>query len=180
MNKPLLVGTITETSYVLPEHTSQREWEQIVATLARMERCVAWWLGDALNFGERKFGEAAWDIQSKLLPNIKQMEYGTLADLKWVAKSVPAGRRNKHLSWSHHRQIAKLPAGQQIEWLNKASEGEIPWTRGKLREEMRTAGLLPAKLEEDPLLEIKQRIERLSLAQIQELMQWMGLLVKSA
>ena len=54
-----LPGTLTETSYTLPENLNLGEWLAIGETLQRMERSVKWWLGDWWNYGERRYGDMA-------------------------------------------------------------------------------------------------------------------------
>jgi len=83
-------------------------------TVARAERNIQFLLGDILNYGDDRFGEQAAQIQDDL-----GYDYGTLADLKWVAKRIPKERRDAKLPWSHHRELAKFEPEEQKKWLAK-------------------------------------------------------------
>jgi hypothetical protein len=42
-----------------------------------------------------------------------EMEYGTLANAKWVSGQFEFSRRRENLSWSHHLEVAKLGPDEQ-------------------------------------------------------------------
>lgn len=98
-------------------------------TLMQMGQSVAWWIGDAVLFGERKFGEKASQVFDA---------YGaeTIRKYAWVAESIPPSRRSEDLSFTHHQVVASLsPAGQE-KWIKRAKSGEDghPWTVRQLKD----------------------------------------------
>lgn len=123
-------GEITSTGLLLPEDLPYERWLSIGDTLKRMEKSVQWWIGDWLRFGERKYGE----MYSQAL-EITGLEYGSLANMKFVAERVESSLRNENLSWSHHVEIAALPAQQAQELLGKAEAEQL--TVRELRSEVR-------------------------------------------
>jgi hypothetical protein len=134
----MLIGALTEVSYTLPDDATEEQWQQALLTLVRMEHSVAWWLGDALNFGDAKFADAAKTIQEQLEG---KYTYGTLADFKWVAGAIDRERRHPNVKWSHHRLIAKLSQNQQITWLERSAKNA--WSRVELQRELQKEGLVP-------------------------------------
>ena len=142
-------------------------WAGAVQELARLTRCSAWWLGDALVVGEAKFGEDASQIESEL-----GHDYQYLADLKWVAKRIPPEDRSPSLSWSHHRELAKFEPAQREQWLTKAeSEG---WTRTQLRHELRDQGLLPPAKSMTDVEFVKKSLDSMSELQRIEICEYLS------
>lgn len=117
------------TGLALSEGMPFEEWQQIGSTLKQMERSVMWWIGDWLLFGERKYGETYAQASDE-----SGYEVITLQTAVWVAQSVESSRRREDLSWSHHREVASLPAEGQVRWLQEASASKLS-TR-QLRDEV--------------------------------------------
>ena len=107
-------------------------WLVIGKELLRVEAATAWWIGDWLNFGEKSYGEKYKDALS-----IVGLEYQTIREYGWVAASVAPAHRNDKLSWSHHRELAALDAGQQVKWLTAAADGK--WSVSQLRQMLRSS-----------------------------------------
>lgn len=126
----LAEGEFTRTALLLPEHLPYEEWQAKGETLQQIGGAWKWWLGDWLNYGERKYGETyAQGIEQT------NLDYQTLQDAAWVARNVELSLRNENLSWSHHREVASLDPPQQQEWLDRAeSEG---WAVRDLRQELK-------------------------------------------
>lgn len=77
------------------------EWESLVNTLRQTEKSVMWWIGDALRFGERKYGE----MYSQA---VDATGYSTsaLRNAKWVAEKYDERSRRQDLSFKHHAEAA--------------------------------------------------------------------------
>jgi macrodomain Ter protein organizer (MatP/YcbG family) len=89
--------------------------------------CRLWWIGDWVNFGERKYGE---EYAQAL--DATNYDYGTLRNQKWVASRFVLSRRHDNLSFSHHQEVAAMDEEQADKLLSQAeAEG---WTRTELRE----------------------------------------------
>jgi len=121
---------LTRTSLALPDDLPFDDWQRLGTTLKDIEKSVQWWIGDWLNFGERRYGETYAQAV-----DATDYEAGTLRNAKWVASKVEMSRRRDNLSFSHHQEVAPLEPGEQDEWLDKALGGA--WKRSELRKEMK-------------------------------------------
>lgn len=124
----VLTQGYTPTGLVLPEGLDYEAWVNVGGTLRTMTESLAWWWGDWLNYGERKYGEKysqAMDLSGK--------DYSTLNSWRWVAERIEFVRRRTNLSWSHHAEVATLEAPAQDEWLGRAQ------AEGMSRRELRLA-----------------------------------------
>lgn len=130
-----LPGVVTETALTLPEGLDLDDWTAAGAMLGRIGRACQWWIGDWLNYGERRYGETyAQGIEAT------GYEYQTVAQMAWVAGKVELSRRRESLSWSHHVEVAALDPAEQDRWLDRAeAEG---WARNELRREIKAPSLL--------------------------------------
>lgn len=97
------------------------QWELLMATLSRMEVAAQWAIGDALNYGSSRYGEKYTQAMEAT-----GHTYQALANYAWVARAIPMESRNPHLSWTHHRVVAKLTPSDQVAFLSQAEAGD--WT----------------------------------------------------
>lgn len=107
-------GALTDVALALPPTIS---WEQYVAIMEMLDRtagALPWWIGDAHNLGEAKWGEAAVQATLARVSLDTQRTYG------WVARRVEASERRPELKFSHHRAVAALPKRERTKWLQKA------------------------------------------------------------
>jgi N6-adenosine-specific RNA methylase IME4 len=122
-------GMVSPTSLCLPERLSFEQWEEVVNTLGMVTKSCLWWWGDALVYGERKWGER----YAQAL-DASDYEYQTLANAHWVASKIPFSLRRENLSFSHHSAVAALESKQADALLAKAEEED--WTYQDLRREV--------------------------------------------
>jgi len=80
------------------------EWENCGKFLKQAEKSVQFWIGDWLNYGERKWGE----MYSQAVEETDYTE-GSLRNAKWVSSKVPLSLRNDKLEFNHHVVVAPLP-----------------------------------------------------------------------
>lgn len=113
-----IVGRLTATQWIPPDNLDLEGWLHQVGLFKLMHGAVQFWLGDALRFGEERFGE----LHTQAL---EEHSYQTLANVMWVSKAIPGSRRREAevLSWSHHAEVAALEPEQQESWLERA-QGE--------------------------------------------------------
>ena len=78
------------------------QYEQELRRLIWMQRYIAFWIGDLLNYGEYTWGDQAWEVAPP------DASLGMLEKYLGVARKVPRSARNKNLSWSHHAEITNL------------------------------------------------------------------------
>ena len=108
----------TTTGLVMTEDDVPYElWEAYGGAIRRVEGAVQWIIGDWLNYGERKYGEMYAQA-------VDETDYKkeTLMNAKWVAGKIETSLRREVLTWSHHKEVAKLEPEEQEYWLNEAVE----------------------------------------------------------
>ncbi len=85
--------------------------------LKRIDSACQWWLGDWLNFGERKYGEMYAQAVDET-----DAAYQTLRNYKWVAGAFQLSRRRDNVPFGVHREIAALPEAEREAALDIAAE----------------------------------------------------------
>lgn len=111
---------VSKVGLKLNENMSFEEWQGIGLQLQLMHGSVGWWIGDWLNFGEKHYGETyAQAIDDTGL------DYGTLANYKWVAKEIESSHRCENLSFSSHIELASLPQEKRQEIIDKANDEHL-------------------------------------------------------
>jgi hypothetical protein len=118
---------ISETELVVVQDLSFDQWSNLMETLSKMDTAFQFALGDALNYGQSRYGERyaqAIECTGK--------EYQSLANYAWVSKAVPGEVRVAGLSWTHHRLVARLEPSEQSFLLQKAKAEQ--WTVSALQE----------------------------------------------
>jgi len=88
---------------------------------------MGWVIGDWLATAEKRWGDMVAEASE-----LTGLQPGRLADLKWVAKSIPFSCRKEELSFSHHHEVAKFDAEEQALWLCAAETNA--WSVRELRE----------------------------------------------
>lgn len=106
----------------LDDSLSFQEWERLMNNLLTLDEGQLWWIGDVFAFGEDHFGEEAF--QAFRAQPLK-FEEKTIANRAWVSRNVTKAVRRGDLSWSHHREVAKLPKAQQVKVLKRAADEGI-------------------------------------------------------
>jgi hypothetical protein len=112
----------------------------VLETLRVAERASGFAIGDGVLYLEKRFGEqAAQYIDSE------NFNEGTLKTYRWLAESIPIGRRRMdRLGIRHHLAVAGLPPAKQSEWLNKAADSEDdPWTVQRFEQALKDGGDAP-------------------------------------
>lgn len=96
---------------------SLEQWLECGEFLKRAKGAVHFWIGDWLNYGEKRWGE-------KYLEAIEATgyDYGTLRNDKWVAARVDLSRRHDKLSFDHHATVADLEPDEQDRLLTEAEK----------------------------------------------------------
>lgn len=141
-------GQFLRTGCVLPENLPFDEWRSMWSRLRTVEGAIQWIQGDWLNFGAEHYKFTEFDLLRGAANNgnghaskyaslltFSEDEYQTLRNRAWVARSIPLSRRRDKLNWSHHAEIARLPAPQQTRWLDHAEEHD--WSVAELRRQLR-------------------------------------------
>jgi len=119
---------LTPTSLKISEDTPLDEWKKAGLFLKQAEGAIQFWIGDWINFGEKKYGKI-----KELSEEQSDYSYGTLRDFASVAGRLSS--RNDNLSFKHHKTVSPLEPPQQKEWLDKAEKND--WSVSELRHNIR-------------------------------------------
>ena len=112
--------TFTEIALDIKPGMKFEHWERLIRALERAEQGIQWYLGDALNYGEREYGEK----YAQVLDAHKRtgIPIDTLRNYQWVAERVKPVTRVTELDWSVHREVATLSEDKQKEVLSRGIE----------------------------------------------------------
>lgn len=110
----------TEVSLEIEPGMKFEHWERLMRSLERAEQGIQWYLGDALCYGEREYGEK----YAQVLDAHKKtgIPIDTLRNYQWVADRVKPVTRVTTLSWAVHREVAPLTEEKQREILKRGAE----------------------------------------------------------
>lgn len=92
-------------------------WERIGRCLETAARGVQWWIGDWLNYGEKRYGEKYTQAISET-----GLDKPTLMNYASVAKRVESSRRREVVDYSKHVEVAGLKPEQQARVLEQAEK----------------------------------------------------------
>ena len=106
------IGVLSRTGWQPANDLTFDEWREIARTWSAVDSGINWWVGDWLNYGEMKYGEAYKEAM-----NLTGWEYQRLANAKYVSGKVEFSSREENLSWRHHAVVAPLAAAEQEKWL---------------------------------------------------------------
>lgn len=110
---PLLAPT--PFALPLPDELSFEQWRSIGHRLCRAGHGLNWHIGDWWAFGEHRYGDRA----SAAAEGIFGLEYQTLRMRGTVSRAFEVSRR-RNITWSHHAEVAGLPAATADALLDKA------------------------------------------------------------
>jgi hypothetical protein len=151
-------GAMTFTTLDLPANLEWDEYQAVGHWLHRIDESTPWWVGDWLLYGDGRYGEDVYQAASSTGFN-----QDTMRQWLWVAQQVPPKRRRADVTWSHHRQVAKLPAKEQTHWLVRAAREK--WTVSELRRQMN-----PSDIEgnggADPITRVNELIDLSEVAEV--------------
>jgi hypothetical protein len=122
--------SLEEGCLVLRDGLPFDRYQEIVSNLEATQRNLNWFIGDAVLYGERTYGEEAYQAFS----GFESMGFGIerIKQAGWVASQFPPNTRVKALSWSAHRTVAALPEPERTELLERAADEGM--TTRELRE----------------------------------------------
>lgn len=109
--------SLTSVGLTVTGDLSFEDWMEMIQTLVRVDTACQFAIGDALIWGEARYGEKYSQAMEWT-----GLSYQALANMVWVAKKVPLPNRVEGLSWTHHRVVASLDADDQLHWLVYAND----------------------------------------------------------
>ena len=140
---------LTGTAWLPNEELRLSDWVEHGRRLGVIGRCVGWWIGDWLRYGNMKFGQ-----RYVRASRITGYDVQTLMNMVYVASAYAPAERRGNLSFSHHAEIAALPPDERERWLDLAETNRM--SVRCLREEVRRARRLAAgeELAGEPVAEL--------------------------
>jgi N6-adenosine-specific RNA methylase IME4 len=125
---------VTKTGITFKRDVSKEEWQYVFDACNHISGCIQFWIGDLLKYREQRWG--MYDDVAEQTGIDKR----TLREYRQISESVKSGARAPDLSYTHHREVAKLPEPKQIEFLKRAVEEKL--SVRDLREEIRKADII--------------------------------------
>lgn len=126
------------THLKLPRKMPYRDFEAECRTVGRMGKSHKWWGVDLIRYGEREYGERAYQALDELAYTERERSL-----LGRIGDAFPPERRHS-VSFEHHRVVLSLTPAQQETWLGKAEQEQ--WSRAKLRKALQEAGLVARRI----------------------------------
>ena len=124
---------------------SLQQWESDLVNLGTLERHVQFYIGDKIIEGESEgyITRGKYDRVSELTGIEKQ----TLKEYVYVCNAINSFARANELPYTHHREVAKLPAPDQEYFLREAAENH--WSVSSLREAIKQKEINDAEKDRD-------------------------------
>jgi hypothetical protein len=114
----------------LSDELTFERWKSLGVSIGKYASASAWWLGDWLTFGQRRYGDRYREGITA-----SGLGYQTLRNYAMVARRFPPSRRRGDLSFQHHAEVCSLRDDDQDFWLELAAERD--WSRAELRRRLR-------------------------------------------
>jgi N6-adenosine-specific RNA methylase IME4 len=122
------VVSTTRTSLVLRPDLSLEQWKRVGEQLHHIEHGHQWWIGDWWAYGEHSYGERKALTDSK---DWRGPKFQACADAGTVCRAFETSRRREVVPFTHHREVAGLPAEEAdelLDWCERehAATGKVP------------------------------------------------------
>jgi hypothetical protein len=136
------------------------EWYETGKVLQQMHKSLAWWIGDWLNYGDFRWGEAFTQAIE-----MTGLSVDVLRNYKWVANKVDRAQRDEQVSWSHYRIIAPMVEQEQEQWVRRVKRDNLSVADLRKAIELERIDQLPPQvvIEEEEDVEVDD-VERLRYA----------------
>src|SRR3990167_10086589 len=127
---------ITKTGLKFSERLTFEQWQEVGKQIQKIHGSIQWWIGDWLNFGEKKYGEMYTQAIEET-----GLDYDTLAQYKRISKVFEFTPRGVNLSWSAHRELELAPEEKRVELLERANKEMM--TSREIKEIVKGMNVLP-------------------------------------
>lgn len=134
-----------KTGLEIPSDFTEDEWEEIGQVLRGIDTAIQWILGDWTNWYVERQNPVDDNARGELYNKVAtrfDLNKNTLQTYAWIARQVGVSIRVETLSFTHHRQVAKLPMGEQVSWLQDAVDND--WSASELRKAINVETEKPA------------------------------------
>ncbi len=122
---------LTEVGLDIVGSPDFEDWMDYGKSLASLDgRARQFAIGDWIVAGFDRYEQGKWDTIQQLWGS--EVSISILREYERCSKSVKSANRLALLSWTHHLQIADLPADQQRQWLEQAAQNK--WSVRQLKD----------------------------------------------
>ncbi|MEU3723315.1 LmbU family transcriptional regulator [Streptomyces sp. NPDC031705] len=135
------------TTLSIPRGMSMEAWSSLGQQIEAISNSSSWWLGDWLIYGQSEFPNRYKHAIAQT-----SLDYQTLRNYAWVARSFAPHQRLAELSFQHHAEVAGMDPEERGRLLSQAAEQG--WSRNELRRQVR-ARKSPVEEERPVPLKIK-------------------------
>jgi hypothetical protein len=111
------IGFASDVALDLPDDLDAAQWREAGLQIARTRGATQWWIGDWWAFGEARYGDRKALVEAEDWDGPK---FQTCVNASNVAKSFETNRRRLVLAFSHHAEVAAMPAEWQDKLLDEA------------------------------------------------------------
>jgi hypothetical protein len=115
--------SVTDVGLEFRKDIEYDQWLTLMATLQQLSTAFQFAIGDALNYGQKRYGEKYAQAM-----DATGCAYQSLANWSWVASNVPIDNRVAGLSWTHHRLVAHIGTAEQKAILESAKSRGVSVT----------------------------------------------------
>ena len=157
----LISGYLARTEFrsnalIIENETSLEDWTEMMRQVGRFKDAYQWYIGDALVYYERAWGDRYDDIIHATSKN-----YKTLRNYKYVAAQIPPDDRVEGVPWSHHMFTAALSREERAPILKACKPdrpGDLPkFSRREIEEMVREVRRKRAPREDSALADFYTR-----------------------
>jgi hypothetical protein len=121
---------VTPVGLRIPAAITYETWVRVGQRIVQAADLSAWCLGDWMIYGQTRYnGRCQHAIRAAGL------DYETLRNYAWVARSIELPRRRAGLSFQHHAEVAALSARERDYWLDQAEK--FGWSSSQLWKNVR-------------------------------------------
>jgi len=145
----------TPVGLTFPAEVTYESWERAGRQIATIVSSSAWYLGDWLVYGQDRYAD-----RYRRAVDTAGLDYQTLRNYAWVARSFASWRRRRGLSFQHHAEVASLPSEEQDRWLDAAERDR--WSRNVLRRELQRSRSGPAAPQQPVLPKVSVGADRVA------------------
>ncbi|GAB3802720.1 LmbU family transcriptional regulator [Micromonospora zhanjiangensis] len=173
-------GTLKRrTALFMPQGMPISAWSQLGRQIFVVSDASSWWLGDWLIYGQSQYPD-----RYKRAIAETSLDYQTLRNYAWVARSFTPDRRRDALSFQHHAEVAGLSQPEQDAWLTRAEHHG--WSRNELRRRIRASRQPEGSdrqvinIQMNVIADQKQRWQEAAETEDKELLAWMSSILDGA
>jgi hypothetical protein len=124
---------MTPTGAIISEDVTLEGFCQALQNCQTLANASLWALGDLLLYGEAR---GDWGEMYTQAIDLTRKSYTTLTHAVHLSKRYPPEDRIHELSWTHHREAAKIPDHDERQAVLRQAV-EQQWTREQLRDHIR-------------------------------------------